>query len=267
MSMAAPEKPVPAIKTPPAVDGSGDGSAPRKLLRLLEVLGSAPRPLRLAEIATDAAIAKPTAHRLLAVLVDQDWAVTHEGGVYEIGPRARAVAATAGRGPANANVDDVLGELSRDISQTVHLGLRAGDHFVYTHKVDGPQAFGIASHLGMQQLLHCTAIGKCILADMNEQEVRDLVSRTGLPSRTPNTHTIPASLLDDLGQIRKRGYALDEEENEANIRCLAVPVRVNGRTVGAISASAVTFVCDKEQTIGFASAVKEAALKVQEILR
>lgn len=245
---------------------AGDGAAPRKLLRLLEALGSSEGRTQLASLAREAGMAKSTAHRLLGVLVSEGWAAVHDGGSYELGPRARALAAAAMRDPVNASVDGVLQDLSRTVSQTVHLGLAAGDHFIYTHKVEGPQGFGIASHVGMRQLLHSTAIGKCILAGMQDTEVAELVGRTGLAARTPRTHQTLEALLDDLSRVRAQGFALDEEENEANIRCLAVPVQTGGRTVGAVSISTVTLLTDPDSVRGFVPAARTAAFRVQELL-
>ncbi|GAB3270949.1 IclR family transcriptional regulator [Sinomonas notoginsengisoli] len=244
---------------------SGEGAASRKLLRVLEALGSAEGPLRLASLAAETGMAKSTAHRLLAVLVAEGWAASREGS-YELGPRARAVAAAAIRDPVNASVDAVLQGLSTEVSQTVHLGLAAGDHFIYTHKVEGPQGFGIASHVGMKQLLHSTAIGKCILAGVGDAELADLVRRTGLPARTTRTHDTLDALLADLAGVRERGFALDDEENEDNIRCVAVPVRINAKTIGAISISTVTLLTDLDTVVGFVPAMNKAAARVQGLL-
>jgi DNA-binding IclR family transcriptional regulator len=252
--------------TPTQGSGSGDGAAPRKLLKLLEALGSSEGRTQLAVLAAEAAMAKSTAHRLLGVLVSEGWAAVHEGGSYELGPRARALAAATMRDPVNASVDGILQDLSRAVSQTVHLGLAAGDHFIYTHKVEGPQGFGIASHVGMRQLLHSTAIGKCILAGMADPEVAQLVQRTGLAARTPRTHGTLEALLADLARIRVQGFALDEEENETNIRCLAVPVQIGGNAVGAVSISTVTLLTDLESVMGFVPAARAAASRVQELL-
>ncbi len=249
-----------------AAQTSGEGAAPRKLLNLLGSLASSNGGLRLGALAEQSGVPKSTAHRLLAVLVSEGWASGHEGGSYELGPRARAFAAAAMRDAVNSSVDAVLQELSDEIGQTVHLGLAAGDHFIYTHKVDGPHGFGIASRVGMKQFLHSTAIGKCILASMSDQEVTDLAQRAGLPSRTPRTHTTLQPLLLDLAEIRGRGYALDEEENELNIRCLAVPVQVAEKTVGAVSVCTITLLTDRTAVTGFAPACWEAAKRIQELL-
>lgn len=240
--------------------------AAQKLLRVLEVLGVAAQPMRLAQVAAEAGIRKPTAHRLLAVLASEDWVTAHEGGVYEMGARARAIAAVAARSPLTQSVDGLLAALAADIGQTVHLGLRAGDRFVYTHKVEGQQGFGIASHVGMQQMLHCTAIGKCILAGMPTDQVVELLERAGMPARTSNTHTSRGSLLTELAAVRERGFAVDDEENQENIRCLAVPVQANGKTVGAVSVSTVTLVLEREAALAFVPKLQQAAQGVHKLL-
>jgi IclR family transcriptional regulator, acetate operon repressor len=74
-------------------------------------------------------------------------------------------------------------------------------------------------------------------------EVAEIVGRTGLERRTARTITTLPALQRELADIQERGYALDEEENEANIRCLAAPLRgADGRTIGAVGISTITFV-------------------------
>ena len=237
-----------------------DGSSPRKVLRLVEALCQAAEPLRLAELAARTGMAKPTAHRLLGVLVADGWAAAHEGGRYGVGPALDAIAAAVSRDRRHESVEEILEELRRKVRQTVHMGLRAGDHVVYTAKVEGPQPLAMASRVGMQQPLHSTAIGKCILAAVDERELGEIARRTALEKRTEHTLTTLDALAGDLAEIRHRGYALDDEENEANIRCLAVPVvAADGRTIGAVSVSTVTFVTAREELLAFHGDVRDAA--------
>jgi DNA-binding IclR family transcriptional regulator len=118
----------------------------------------------------------------------------------------------------------------------------------------------------MRQLLHSTAIGKCILAGMEDPEVAELVQRTGLAARTPRTHDTLEALLADLARIRAQGFALDEEENETNIRCLAVPVQTSGRTIGAVSISTVTLLTDLDAVMEYVPAARVAASRIQDLL-
>jgi DNA-binding IclR family transcriptional regulator len=118
----------------------------------------------------------------------------------------------------------------------------------------------IVSQVGMQMPLHTTAIGKCILSGMNEAEVADYIERVGLFGKTEHTVTSAAELLGQLDQVRVNGYAVDDEENEAAIRCLAAPVRNSqGAVVSGVGMSTVTFLLSREQLLKWSDAVKETA--------
>lgn len=236
-----------------------DGAGPRRVLRLIEALCRAGEPARLADLAEAAGLAKPTAHRLLGVLAEENWAVAHDGGRYGIGPSARAVAAMVSSG-THESVDSVLADLQHRAGQTVHVGMRSGDRMVYTHKVEGTEGLAMASRVGRQQPLHSTAIGKCILAGLDDGELAEFAARAGLAPRTERTITTLDALRRELAEIRARGYAIDEQENEANIRCLAVPVRgADGRVIGAVSLSTVTFVMERDALLALRHDALDAA--------
>lgn len=236
-----------------------DGAGPRRVLRLIEALCRAGEPVRLADLAEAAGLAKPTAHRLLGVLAEENWAVAHDGGRYGIGPAARAAAAMVSSG-THESVDSVLADLQHRVGQTVHVGMRSGDRMVYTHKVEGTEGLAMASRVGHQQPLHSTAIGKCILAGLDDGALAEFAGRAGLAPRTERTITTLDALRGELAEIRDRGYAIDEQENEANIRCLAVPVRgTDGRVIGAVSISTVTFVMERDALLALRHDALDAA--------
>lgn len=246
---------------------SGEGAGPRRLLRLIDALCSAEEPAPLAELAATARLSKPTAHRLLRVLTADGWALALGDGRYGIGPAVRALGAAVAGSGSRASVERVIVELQREVRQTVHVGMRSGDRIVYTHKVEGDQPFAMTSRVGMQRPLHSTAIGKCILADLDKEDVAALARRAGLERYTPRTLATPAALHRELADVRGQGYAVDEEENEANVRCIAVPIRsADERVVGAVSVSTVTFLVDRGQVLELLPAVLAAAGRLQPIL-
>jgi IclR family acetate operon transcriptional repressor len=251
----------------PSAGKPNDGAGPRRLLRLIEALCRSDEPVRLADLAAAAALSKPTAHRLLGVLAEQGWAVPHDGGRYGIGPSARAVAAMVTRAGREDSVESVLVEVQRKVGQTVHLGMRSGDRIVYTHKVEGSQPFAMASRVGTEQPLHSTGIGKCILAGLDGPALAEFVERAGLERRTERTITTLEALARELAEIRARGYAIDEQENEANIRCVAAPVHAaDGRTIGAVSIATVTFVVEREELLALRHEVMATAKRLEDLL-
>ncbi len=249
--------------TPPSVK-EGDGSGPRRLLRLVDALCSVQGPAPLAELAVCARLSKPTAHRLLRVLTDEGWAVAHEGGRYGIGPAVRAMGAAVAGSAGRDSVERVIVELQKEVRQTVHVGVRSGDRIIYTHKVEGDQPFAMASRIGMHQPLHSTAIGKCVLADLDEEALSAVLKRTGMERRTGATITTLPAIARELARVREEGYAMDEEENEANVRCIAAPVRAGEhRVIGAVSISTVTFVVAREEVLALREALAETARRLE----
>lgn len=253
--------------TRPLAANPNDGSGPRRLLRLIEVLCRSDKPMRLADLAAAATLSKPTAHRLLGVLTAEGWAVAHDGGRYGIGPAARASAALMTRSGRHDSVESVLVELQRKVEQTIHLGMRGGDRIVYTHKVEGPQPFAMASRVGTEQPLHSTGIGKCILAGLDDTAVAEFAARAGLERRTPRTITTLDALTRALAEIRAQGYAIDEQENEPNIRCVAAPIHAaDSRTIGAVSITTVTFVVARKELLALRHEVMQTAKRLADLL-
>lgn len=230
---------------------SPSGNATQKALRVLEAAAAPNGPHRLADIAARAAVAKPSAHRLLVMLVADGYLTADGNGRYGVGPRLHAFAAeVSANGPRD--VRQLLQPLQRAVGgHTVHLALRSGNHATYISKIDSDQPYQMASRVGMSLPLHCTAIGKCIIAYLPPAELDEIVAQ-GLPSRTAATITDRLRLDAELAFIRERGYAVDDEENELTIRCVAAPVFDDAhRPLGGVSVSTVTFAVSREELEGF----------------
>ena len=247
---------------PRAVGGAAD-----KVLRLLEAVAAPGGPHQLADLSLRAGIPKSTAHRLASVLIAEGYLMAVGGGRYGIGPQLRAFAAQV-VGDANDGVHELLRDLQRRVGgQTVHLAVRSGDHAVYIHKIDGLGPYQMASRVGMHMPLHCTSIGKSVLSLLDDDEVDAIIARAGLPARTPTTITDGARLHHELATVRRLGYAVDDEENEATIRCIAVPVANAARRLHAgLSVSTVTFTTPREELETFVGPLRETATQVALLL-
>jgi DNA-binding IclR family transcriptional regulator len=234
---------------------SDAGNAAEKTLRLLEAAAAPGSPHLLGDIANAAGVPKASAHRILRTLVTNGFLSSDGAGRYPLGPRLRTLAAGVAAAQAGARIDDLLGELSRHTGQTVHLGLRTGDTATYTHKMDSPDAVQMASRVGMRFPLHTRAIGKCVLAGLPDTELAALLAG-GLPARTPASRTTSVALRAELDTVRAAGFAVDDEENETSIRCLAAPVRAaTGAVIGGVSVSTLTFLVPLRRLTGWAQDV------------
>jgi IclR family transcriptional regulator, acetate operon repressor len=230
---------------------SVSGNATQKALRVLEAAAAPNGPHRLADIAARAAVAKPSTHRLLMMLVADGYLTADGSGRYGVGPRLHTFAAEiSASGPRD--IPQLLRSLQQAVGgHTVHLAMRSGNHATYVSKIDSDQPYQMASRVGMSLPLHCTAIGKCILAYLPPAELEEIV-RQGLPPRTPATITDRRRLDAELAFIRDCGYAVDDEENELTIRCVAAPVFDAARQpLGGVSVSTVTFAVSREELEGF----------------
>ena len=134
-----------------------------------------------------------------------------------------------------------LDALARQTGETVHLVLLDQDQAVYVAKVEIAQLDPHVLAIGIRAPLHCTGVGKAILAFLPPDRQEDVLAHD-LPRHTANTLTDPGALRAHLDLICRQGYAIDDEEHEDNVRCIAMPLRSSvGRVVGAISIAAVSF--------------------------
>jgi DNA-binding IclR family transcriptional regulator len=126
----------------------------------------------------------------------------------------------------------------------------------------------MASRIGLRNPAHSSAVGKVLLSHLPEEELDNLIKEKGLPKRTENTITDPVQLKEHLKMVRTQGYAVDDEENERGIRCLAAPIyNEAGKAVAAISISAPAFRVTKkviQETLK--KEVMETAFKISQRL-
>lgn len=154
-------------------------------------------------------------------------------------------------------------ELAALAEETVHLAMPSGTEVVYVAKVDSPQTIAMRSHVGSRAPMYCTALGKSILSqDRGGQLLRE-VSREGLEARTPYTITSLECLQGELEEIRQRGYACDDQENELGVRCVGAPILDYQReVVGAISLSGPADRLTEHRWRELGGWVREAALDI-----
>lgn len=240
-----------------------------KALAVLRALAMPTGTHRLAEIADKAEIGKATAHRVLQVLVSNNYAQARGDGRYSAGPALAALARAVGAEMDLAQIaEPVLVELQRLTGHTVHFAVRTGRVAVYVAKVEGSKPYQMASRVGTQIPLHCTSIGKSVLAHLSDVD-RDSVLEPAESGSSSGvlTEDWTRSLLSDLDEIRNCGYAIDDEENEPNVRCVGAPVRgADGTVIGGISVSGIAFMLTLEQAHQLAPLVIDSAEQVSRSL-
>ena len=235
--------------------------ATEKTLSVLDALDGARS--RLGDIAARAELPKSTVHRILRRLVERGYARAEGDGVYVLGPRVLTMASAMLHTLDAARVAaPVLRELHAEVGHTVHFAMLSDDEAVYLEKlVDPGLPYQFASRVGGRIPLHCTAIGKALLADMQSLPQLDFVRRT------PRTMASADELRAELARVRSRGFAIDDEENERNIRCVGAAVRDHtGAATHAISVSALTVEVSLEDALALGPRVVAAADAVSQAL-
>jgi IclR family transcriptional regulator, acetate operon repressor len=248
----------------PALD-TRQRSAIGKVIAVVEALA---HDHSVSGIGRSTGLAVSTVHRILQELNDQGWVRNDGEHGYVLGPRLLALAGQAADADTVARfAHPVLERLSEQSGHAVHFAVRSGDEAVYVDKVEGRRAYRMRSRVGLAIPLHCTAIGKAVLANLRAEEVCAIMSRTGMPAPTPHTITDLDELLAHLERVSERGYAIDDEENEANIRCVgAAVVDHRGVTVGGLSVSGLAFEMDPDRVEHLANLVHKAARVITGLL-
>ncbi len=233
-----------------------------RALAILDALAQLREDASLAEVAAAVKLHKSSVHRLLMSLerhrlVDRD----PQSGKFRLGMRLFDLGTLA---VARFNVRDRgrphLERLMYNSHETVHLCVLDNGEMLYVDKIEPDRAVRLSSTIGHRNNAHCTAVGKAMLALLTEAEVDAILQQRGMQRCTGRTLVTPAELKADLRAIRERGYAVDDEEHEEGVRCVAAAVRDSaGRPVAAMSVSAPSFRLSQEKLPVVAQLVMETA--------
>jgi IclR family KDG regulon transcriptional repressor len=149
-----------------------------------------------------------------------------------------------------SKVAPYLHKLAECFHETVNFVVRDDDNVVYVEKIESPHSMRICTKIGQKLPMYCTAVGKAILAYSDEQDVQQVLDRAKYTKYTENTLTDKQAILNQLEEIRKVGFALDREELEYGLICVAVPILdFRSRPIGGISVSGpVTRMSEQQQT-------------------
>jgi IclR family acetate operon transcriptional repressor len=165
-----------------------------------------------------------------------------------------------------AKARPVLEGLMEATRETVHLMLLDGQTGLYVDRVESPQRVRVSSSVGHREYLHCSGVGKAILASLPPSRLAEVIAR-GLPRLTPRTITHPGRLRRHLAGVVRRGYAIDNEEGEPGIRCVGAPVFDHrGDVVASVSVAGPAYRLPLAQLAAWGPRVAEAAAAISAAL-
>jgi len=240
-----------------------------KAMKLLKLYSFKNHELNLSQLSNELKIHKSTAYRLATTLAEGGFLHWDpQKGTYSLGLRLMEFSSILMSSMELRVVARPHLEKLRQVTGiTVHLGVLDQGEVVYIDKLEGDGGLRLYSEIGKRTLCHCTALGKALLADTSESKVRHILEEKGMPFRTENTITSIPQFLTHLKQVREDGYALDNEEHERLVHCVAAPIRdYTGSIVAALSATLITKLLVKEDLNVYIAMVKEAGAKLSEEL-
>ncbi len=249
------------------VDAEGRGAtlapAVTRAAAILDALAEAPSaPTALSDLARRLGLPKSSVANICAALVDARLIRRADQG-FQLGRRLAELG-----GAYLATVDevqefyDLAGELPVASQETTQLALLDGLEVTYVARHDGRQAIRLASEIGRRLPASCTALGKATLASLDPADLAErLRGVEALPSMTRNSHRRVADLLDDLDEVRRRGYAIDNEETAEGILCLgvAIPRRRSGGDPYGVSVTLLKARADDARLEALAADLKRLA--------
>lgn len=209
---------------------------------------------RLKDIYSSLDITKSTAHRLLSELAQRDYVRRdEETKQYSLGIGFLPLAAhVLDNLDIRTIADPFLENINSETGETVHLAMLVDDHVVYIDKRESTHNIRMYSVVGNSAPVHCTGVGKAIMAFQDETQIGKMLSLCEYEQFTSHTITNADNLNDELADIREKGYALDREEHEDGIICIAAPIRNSlGKVVASISVTTIVQRMDIDRLVEY----------------
>jgi IclR family acetate operon transcriptional repressor len=235
-----------------------------KAMSIVEILAAkAEVGVGLSELSALIGMPKSSTHRYMATLQSVGLAERNGGDRFRLGTR---VIELAGSFLANSDLRSesqaTLDELADMTGETVHLAVPSGTGVVYIAKIESKHTLGMSSHIGARLPMHCTALGKAILAFSAPERLQAVLAERP-EARTAHTITSPEALRAELVTVRSQGFALDNEENEVGICCVGAPIiDYTGNAIAAISISGPRERMNRERTIQLGPLLWESTQRV-----
>lgn len=241
------------------------GATLSKFVAVLQIIGDAPRELSVSELCKVAKLPRGTVYRIVDALCEEGLVDnTQANRKLTLGPRLISLASRSwATSDLRTLAHDEIKTLRDVTGETVHFAVPSGMEMIYIDKRESPQTVRMTSRIGTRISLHASSVGKAYLAALPKEERRDLLAKLSLKRFTANTITRRAKLEADLERTFKRGYSLDVEETELEIRCVGAAIRdSSGRPIACISVSVPKYRFDRVIEARLPAVVVECARKI-----
>lgn len=212
-----------------------------KALQIIEIMAAGNGPMRLQDISSKLKLPASTVLRFLGTLVEFNYVSQDDETLqYSLTMKfCRLGNLVSSQVRLRDVVRPYLIRLAKEFEESASLAIEEDRRVLYIDSVDGPDhMLRTLQRIGRVAPLHNTGVGKILLLEYSEEQLSVLIERTGLEATTKNTITERAGLMKELKRIERQQYALDNEECEVGVKCVAAPIRdFTGKIVAAISMS------------------------------
>ena len=228
---------------------------------ILDALAAAKDEVSPAELASSLRLHKSTVHRLLIVLEHQRFIRRTTDGRYGLGTKLIEMGSRAiEQLDLGEHAMPFLRRLVEQTGETGHISVLCGTEMISIANVPSRWTLTAPSTVGRRTQIHCTSVGKAVVAFLPDDQLESILGRLPFTSHTRHTITTSPALRVELAKVRKRGYAIDDEEVEDGLRCIGAPVRdYKGDVVAAIGIAGPVFRVQKGRIGELSRAVMTAA--------
>jgi DNA-binding IclR family transcriptional regulator len=233
-----------------------------RTLDIIELLATAKEGLGVTEIGQNIGLHKSTVYRLLTALSNRGYIEKDpKKSTYKIGLKFIEISGLfLKKLELKTEALPFMRKLAEIIGQPVHLAILEGADVIYIEKVELVNSIRMYSQIGRRVPANCSAIGKILLAGLNGERLREVFESIKYEKFTPNTIVSEEELKLEIELVREKGWAVDNEEHEPNIRCIAAPIiDYTGKVIAAISVSGESRIIKPESDLEIAGYVVETA--------
>ncbi len=251
------------VAMPPENDSSS--TAVERTLLILEAVAQREGGMSNAEFSRKLKIPKSSASYILRTLEQHGYLRRNgEDGKYQLGMKVLTLSRAAlGGVDVREAALPVMRHLVDRIHLTTHLAIMDHAEAVYVEKVEAPGFIRVNTWIGRRMEVHSTAVGKALLAFLDEKERDAILRKRGLKKLTTHTITTLPRLMQELQRIREAGFALDDEENSLGARCVGAPVfNSEGRVEAAVASTGTINDVPRDAVAHIADMLKEAARRI-----
>lgn len=194
-----------------------------RAFEILEIMSTGSDDMGISHIAEQTSLPLPTIHRILRTLVVNGYVYQTPGRRYALGARLIPLSRNAG-GSLGASLRPRLAAVVKQTHESGSVAMYDREFARYIAHVPSEQSMRMFAEVGNQIDLHATGSGKALLSMMADAEIREILQRTGMRALTSETITDIETMMVEIEHVRRRGYAMDLEEHELGVNCVAVPI-------------------------------------------